>query len=138
MSIEDSEEFRDLARTAEACGDLWVAGRMHTGVAFWGVLLGEPDAPIAFERAAAIAEQLDASSLRFALHHIAAAQLAVELKLREAIARLEQAMGLADRASPMMLMAFANLASYCQICGEPAPFERVTSFLAGSPATGEP
>ncbi len=133
MSIEDSEEFRHLARTAEACGDLWVAGRMHTGVAFWSVLLGEPDAHIAFERAAAIAEQLDASSLRFALHHIAAAQLAVELKLREAIARLEQAMGLADRASPMMLMAFANLASYCQICGEPAAFERVTSFLAGSP-----
>ena len=133
MTIEDSEEFRDLARAAEACGDLWVAGRMHTGVAFWSVLLGEPDAPIAFERAAAIAEQLDASSLRFALHHIAAEQLAVELKVREAIARLEQAMGLADRASPMMLMAFANLASYCQICGEPAAFERVTSFLAGSP-----
>ena len=120
MSIEDSEEFLDLARTAEACGDLWVAGRMHAGVAFWSVLLGEPDAPIAFERAAAIAEQLDASSLRFALHHIAAVQLAVELKVREAIARLEQAMRLADRASPMMLMAFANLASYCQICGEPA------------------
>ena len=51
MSIEDSEEFLDLARTAEACGDLWVAGRMHAGVAFWSVLLGEPDAPIAFERA---------------------------------------------------------------------------------------
>ena len=91
-----------------------------------------------FRAPATIAEQLDASSLRFALHHIAAEQLAVELKLREAIARLEQAMGLADRASPMMLMAFANLASYCQICGEPAAFERVTSFLAGSPRTGEP
>ena len=64
MTIEDSEEFRDLARRAEACGDLWVAGRMHTGAALWGVLLGEPDAPIALERAAAIAEQLDASSLR--------------------------------------------------------------------------
>ncbi len=133
LSTEDSEEFRDLARTAEACGDLWVAGRMHSGAALWGVLLGETDAPIAFERTAAIAELLDASSLRFVTHHIAAAQLAAELKVGEAVARLEKAMSLADRASPAMLMAFSHLAGYCQIRGEPAPFERVTRFLASSP-----
>ena len=133
LSTEDSEEFRDLARTAEACGDLWVAGRMHSGVALWGVLLGEPDAQIAFERTDAIAEQLDASSLRFVTHHIAAAELAAELRVGEAVARLEQAMSLADRASPAMLMAFSHLASYCQIRGERAPFERVTKFLASSP-----
>jgi predicted ATPase/DNA-binding CsgD family transcriptional regulator len=133
LSTEDIAEFRDLAGTAEACGDLWVAGRMHSGVALWGVLLGEPDALIALERTAAIAEQLDASSLRFATHQIEAAQLAAELRVREAITRLEDAMGHADRASPGMITAFSNLAGYCQICGEPEPFERVTSFLARSP-----
>ncbi len=133
LTIEDGEEFRDLARAAEACGDLWAAGRMHIGAALWGVLLGEPDAPVAYERAAAIAEQLDAGSLRFALQHVAAEQLAVELDLRGAIARLEQALSLTDWASPMMLMACTHLASHCQICGEPEPLQRVASFLAGSP-----
>ena len=133
MTIEDGEVFRELARAAEACGDLWAAGRMHIGAALWGVLLGEPDAPVAYERAAAIAEQLDAGSLRFALQHVAAEQLAVELDLRGAIARLEQALSLTDWASPMMLMACTHLASHCQICGEPEPLERVASFLAGSP-----
>jgi DNA-binding CsgD family transcriptional regulator len=133
LTIEDGEVFRQLAQAAEASGDLWAAGRMHTGAALWSVLLGEPDAPAAYKRAAAIAEQLDAGSLRFALQHVAAEQLAVELDLRGAIARMEEALSLTDWASPMMLMACTHLASHCLICGEPEPLRRVASFLASSP-----
>ena len=132
MTIDDVDEYRDLARAADACGERWVAGRMHMCVA------GAPptpddDATAARERLAAIAEQLDASSFRFAVHWIDAQRLAAKLHVREAIARMNEAMALADRSSPTVgLFALSAFASYGQLCGEPAPLERVTSVLAGS------
>jgi DNA-binding CsgD family transcriptional regulator len=132
LTIENLGEFRDLARTAEACGDLWVAARMNLCVAPW-FNLDEAEARIALDRLATIAEHLDASSFRFAVHLTTVHRLAADLQLREAIARLEQAMVLADRASPTVgLLAFSNLVWYGQLCGEPAPLKQVASQLASS------
>jgi DNA-binding CsgD family transcriptional regulator len=134
MSIEDCGGLRDLAQAAEACGDLWIAGRMQLLVAGWDLIVDNPDAPIALDRVATIAEQLDASSFRFSVLDVAAAQLAADLELRAAITVLEKAMDLADRASPTSgLYAFCQLAWYSQLCGEPAPIERLTNLLARSP-----
>jgi DNA-binding CsgD family transcriptional regulator len=95
--------------------------------------LDEVEAQIALDRLATLAEHLDASSFRFAVHLATAQRLATDLQVREAIARLEQAMVLADRASPTVgLLAFSNLVWYGQLCGEPAPLKQVARRLASS------
>lgn len=134
LTVEDVEEFRTLARVAESCGDLWHAVRMNFCVAHFDVLLDTPDAPIALEQLTEWAEELDADSLRFAVHHVAAERLAACLNVREAITRLDHAIRLADRASPTIALgAFSNLAWYGQLCGDPTPIEQVTSVLRREP-----
>jgi predicted ATPase/DNA-binding CsgD family transcriptional regulator len=130
LTIEDVEEFRELARRAESCGDLWDAARMQFCVAQWDLVLDTPEAPIELKHLADRANTLDAGALRFTVHHIAAERLAAQLQVREAIARLSEAMRLADRASPTTaIAAFSNLAWYGRLCGEPAPLEQVISLL---------
>ena len=59
------------------------------------------------------------ASFRFTLHHVTAEWLAARLQLREAVAELESAMSLADRASPSVgISALCNLAWWAQLLGE--------------------
>ena len=132
MTIEDLDEYRQLAlRPAQACGEPWVAARMHMCVAGCAVADDDDATTVSLERLAAIAEQLDAGSFRFAVHWLNAERLAADLQVREVIARLDEAMALADRASPTVGLFASDLAGR-DLCGEPAPLERVTSLLTGS------
>ena len=133
LIIDDLGEFRHLATLAESCGDLWVAGRMHVCLAAGELLEGDV-APVALERLTTITQQLDTSSFRVATANIAAAWLAADLQLRDAIARLEDALQDIEHSSPTSaLTTFINLAWYSQLCAEPAPLERVIQLLARSP-----
>jgi predicted ATPase/class 3 adenylate cyclase len=134
MSIDDLGELRDLARAADACGEVWVAARMHMLVAACDLMLDDPESPVALDRFATLAAQLDAGNFRLAVAHMAAVQLAADLQVREAIAQLEQALSIVERASPTSRLSHCcQLAWYGQLCGEPARLERVTSLLARSP-----
>jgi predicted ATPase/class 3 adenylate cyclase/DNA-binding CsgD family transcriptional regulator len=134
MSIDNLGELRDLARTADACGDTWVAVRMHMLVAACDLTLDDPEAPVAIDRFTTLAAQIDAGNFRLSVANMVAEQLAADLQVREAIAQLEQPLSLVERASPTTRLSLCcQLAWYGQLCGEPARLERVTRLLARSP-----
>jgi predicted ATPase/DNA-binding CsgD family transcriptional regulator len=126
-------DLQEVAAAADTCGDPWVAARLHMILAWWHVILDDPDASIELDRLAALAEQLDATAFRFGLQVIRAEQLAAYLDVGGAIDCLGQALTDADRASPTIsLMAFANLAWYRQLRGQPGSVEDNAGLLAHS------
>ncbi len=124
FAIDELEEFRALARTAESCGERWIAARMQVCIAAWDQVLDRPEAHAELERLLEYVEELDTSSLRFGARAITARHLAAELRVRDAIAELEHAMRDIDRVSPnTALHALGNLVWYRILCGETAPLE---------------
>src|SRR5215211_2427853 len=96
----------------------------------WDPLGDDANASAHLERLVAIAEELDATSFRFAAQAATAAQLAAQFKIRDAITRLEAAMPLAERASPTArLFALGNLVWYSLLCDERASLERVAQLV---------
>jgi len=133
MTITNVDVFRELRDQAAAHDELWLTGRMQLAVTALSAILDLPDTDHEVDRLARMAEQLDATSFRFAARVFRAECLANDHDIRGAVAILEPAMADAARASPSTgIHAFWTLASYGLLLGEPETVERCGRLLRAS------